>query len=307
MSKLIKIRASDLKPGRVYITYGTAQQIHWLFQNEELNITTLWQPTTKQIRQEIGDNHKVAELFSDPPRVVIIHPAKLEGTKFIKPLSKKGSGGNKTVPNDARLPSEQYFKVHPSVYCFVICCDANGDLDPKKKRQAASLIGGCYEELNLQHLDYEDDTLNGDMLPLSALKGLHAPTIIGDPYKDIINDLLTLEGVSRWGGFNRKEFFKLFLLPEHKYPPLLSKAKALCLLPYIEPFIKKIESSHHFCNNLYLLHSFAYWVYCSTFYWSHGTNQGLGVYTKRGAECYKFWPSTKAKLEWTKLTKEIGM
>ena len=111
---------------------------------------------------------------------------------------------------------------------------------------------------------------------------------------------MSLNGVRLWGSFSKSQFYKYFLLPGFRAPPILFKARAWDLGIWLEPFIAKIESSHDLTNPRILLSNFAYWVYCSTRYWADDKSIGLHVKEERGSKRFAFYPSLKAKKEWLK-------
>lgn len=122
----------------------------------------------------------------------------------------------------------------------------------------------------------------------------------------LVESLLTLESVNKWGSFNNQQFYRYFLIPGFRAPPILARARAWDLTIWLEPFIKKIESSKDLPNPRALLSQFAYWVYCSSRYWAEDSSMGLHIKTDRNGKKFAFYPSNKAKTEWLKTIENLG-
>lgn len=295
----------NILPGIAYLTVGTVEQVQWLFKDQDVDIEYYQHPTLKELRRLARSS--VTELFSDRTRVLIILPKELKAAPAVKSLTKKGGGGDKTKESSYLLPTDEYFTVPDNCYWFVICVDLTGALPASAKKSIKSLCGGVWQELNLTSLEC-------GLYPLSQVRTINdssAQLTTHQHERELVHSLTSLEGVQRWGNFNDKEFFKYFLIPGYRFMPLLSKAEALCLTVWLEPFICKIETSKSLTNPKALLREFAYWVYCSTHYWSEPYSEGLTTYTTyaKGIKQIKFsfYISTKAKIKWLKLLETLGV
>ena len=152
-------------------------------------------------------------------------------------------------------------------------------------------------------LTLKDKTRFGDILPCDDAE-IQAPL-----ERRLVLGLTTLEGVRRWGQFNGKDTYRYFLLESYNRVPLLNKARAWCLEPYIQPFIAQLGRNTPLDNPSTILLEFAYWVYCSSKYWAESPSEGLRLYTPtRGKDpqpTFSFYISRKAKIEWLKLVSKM--
>lgn len=315
----------DLQPGLVYVTLGTIEQVKWLFRSQYVKYKLLTHPTTKDIRRQLDEVGALAELFSTQTDVVIILPRELEGTGYHKAPRRKPrtQKNDDSVRMSYKLPNDQYFKIGPSTYCFVICADILGQISDETKQKAKKLVGNIYELLDLRNLDYGSDTIKkGEPFPLtSERKGFSvSETHLGDPsypYEThLIKTLGEKEGVKVWSNLTQKEIFKLFLIPGFSRYPILCYTDTWGLDSWLEPFVCWMSTHDYLDNAGIILGEFALWVYCATRYWATDRCKGLYSYKpprpigrkqKILDERYGFVASEKARIEWLKTTTRLGL
>lgn len=281
----------NLATGVTYITIGTVQQIQHLFRDTEVTLKVLYEPTTDEMVRWAS----YYEVWSATPTVVVCYCKHLKGT-----TSK--SKRSKPSPNDKFLiPNDEYFQVHPNVFFFVLVTDILGELSTTKS-VLNKLIGNRTQLLDLKNY------LEGDKFPLASRTERVSPEIICDldyPYEhSLIASLTSLSGLKQWQSFNSNQLFRLFLNPNYKNIPLLSMAKATSLQVYLTPFINKLEQGASLTDSSAYLLQFAYWVYCSTHYWSEEYySSGLKYVTSKSGKSkyWSFYISNKAKLKWLEL------
>lgn len=271
----------QIKPGCVYITLGTIEQIAWVCRNLGLEPELLYEPPTKLVRTSL-------EYSSFEERAWIIQAKDLKGT---------GSKG--TVSGDYLLPTDPFFYVHPDNYAFVSVCGLEGEVEDKQVTAAKKLEGGCYKLLDLRKIK------DLPAYPYVAEHELKYSKLIQtgrsslSQEQSLIDGLNTIEGVNRWGNFTNGELRKWFVTPGIAEPILLKQFKAQSLIPYIMPFLAQVEEQWSTGKQSVVLKRFALWVYLSTEYWSKGSDRGL-VRKASGKELinFYFYPSQKARQEW---------
>lgn len=316
------MQSSDLQSGVVYLTYGTLEQISWLFKDQPVKFNLLTQPTTKQIRQALDYSGSVTELFSSHKEVVVIKPKELSGTGYIKAPKRRSKATKKETAVSYQLPTDQYFKPNPSIYCFVLCTDIIGQLTDNNKSAAKSLTGSYYEILDLRELDYDNPLLTkGEPFPMASLElGVSvSDTHKGDPdhwYETkLIEVLRERNGYKVWRDLPKTQFFRLFYNPNFNQIPILALTDTWGMSTWLEPFVNWIDQHYHLDEPQVMLGDFAYWVYCATYYWADSEHKGLFSYRPSTPFGYKkkvldsrygFKPSLKARQEWLKLTAELG-
>ena len=292
----MRVTLNDINPGVVYLTIGTTTEIGELFTGQDVRFNILLRPTTKQIRAVMQPS--LLSDFSSQDEVVIIIPTNLEGTGNPKPPStrkRKTTKATEEKPGNLyKLPNDIHFSVPDSHYCFVVASEVDGTITKESKSAIKKLEGGAYQILDLT--GNVEEVCEAAEVPSKA--------------RLLVESLLTLEGVQSWSKLTYKEFFKYFLIPT-KYIPILNAARAWDLTLWIKPFITKIELAKDMSNRHAIMGLFAYWVYCSTYYWADDYNKGLhhSSYKKAGVTYNKlaFYPSTKAKMEWVKILESIGV
>ena len=154
------IKLSEIKEEVAYLTIGTITDVQELFKGVRVNFKYFFQPSTKELRAYFKQASLVDELFGADPEVAIIVPDSLEGTGLVKPVTKTGKQGDKTKEADKRLPTDQFFRVPPGRYCFIICSDINGNLSKEAKSAIKKIEGGVYKILDL--------TANAKKLPQTS-------------------------------------------------------------------------------------------------------------------------------------------
>jgi hypothetical protein len=271
----------QIKPGCVYVTLGTIEQLAWICRNLGLEPELLYEPPTKLIRTNL-------EYSSFEYKAWIIQAKDLKGTGL------KG-----TVLNDYLLPTDSFFYVHQDNYAFISVCGLEGEVEDKQVTAAKKLEGGCYKLLDLRRIE------DLPAYPYVAEHELKYSKVIQTgrsslcPEQSLIDSLNTIEGVKRWGNFTNGELRKWFVTPGIAEPVLLKQFRAQSLIPYIMPFLGQVEEQWSTGKQSVILKKFALWVYLSTEYWTKGSDRGL-VKKASGKELinFYFYPSQKAREEW---------
>lgn len=271
----------QIKPGCVYVTLGTIEQLAWICRNLGLEPELLYEPPTKLIRTNL-------EYSSFEYKAWIIQAKNLKGTGL------KG-----TVLNDYLLPTDSFFYVHQDNYAFISVCGLEGEVEDKQVTAAKKLEGGCYKLLDLRRIE------DLPAYPYVAEHELKYSKVIQTgrsslcPEQSLIDSLNTIEGVKRWGNFTNGELRKWFVTPGIAEPVLLKQFRAQSLIPYIMPFLGQVEEQWSTGKQSVILKRFALWVYLSTEYWTKGSDRGL-VKKASGKELinFYFYPSQKAREEW---------
>lgn len=271
----------QIKPGCVYVTLGTIEQLAWICRNLGLEPELLYEPPTKLIRTNL-------EYSSFEYKAWIIQAKDLKGTGL------KG-----TVLNDYLLPTDSFFYVHQDNYAFISVCGLEGEVEDKQVTAAKKLEGGCYKLLDLRRIE------DLPAYPYVAEHELKYNKVIQTgrsslcPEQSLIDSLNTIEGVKRWGNFTNGELRKWFVTPGIAEPVLLKQFRAQSLIPYIMPFLGQVEEQWSTGKQSVILKKFALWVYLSTEYWTKGSDRGL-VKKASGKELinFYFYPSQKAREEW---------
>ena len=241
------------------------------------------------------------------------------------------SGETPLVPKGSySLPNDQFYQIRPDLTVFIICSSLEGLIPDGVKSQVKKLIGGIYKLLDLQQLESPnleevplELQLEAQRFPLSYqrkltdLRGDLADLYLQEEIDclefNLIKSLTTLEGVRRWHNFSPNEVTRLFMLETLSKPLILLEGRAICLYPYLEPYLRKITRDIHLSSASAYLGEFAYWVYCTSTYWREPYREGLALYIPKSRSfpnktlpVFSFWITTKAKLEWQKLTARVG-
>lgn len=316
---------SNIKSGIIHLTIGTTQQIYWLFKDQEVTYSYLYHARTSEIRREL----EYADPFLDTTKVVIIYPKSFKGSGYIKPIkraTKSTKKSNTSVSDDYELPSDQFLKIPPTTYCFVICVDALGVYTDSAAASIKKLQGYPYSDSLLDLRTYEPLKLEDDaidertkefyrMYPNDLYekvsKGLELEIIETSQIKEekeIVHGLLDKNKLDRWGRFHRSEMFRFFFNYNYNDIPILANARAWCLTPYLKPVLTHIQHKGNLSNPSAYLYRFALWVNWSTTYWAEPGARGLYYYKKDVNKetfiTYGFEASAEAKRRWPSIIQE---
>lgn len=276
-----------IKPGVFYIVLGTIEQTVFVCRKLGLEYEFLYEPQMDTLRRRL-------EYPSDPSTLICYYSKpQLASPKLLR---NKGEGAAELL-----LPSDSFFSIDSTNYAFLPILGLSEDLKAVGSL-AKKLEGGRYELLDLRSI--EDLPLLPYVCEHEKLYGRGRGVVYNSATteENLFADLVTLDGVERWGRFTPNEVKKWFIYPRVSSPYILRLVSAPFISPFLLPFSRMTLDYWGRGNPSSFLKRFALWVYFSTEYWGKPNYRGLvAKQLENGKLGFYFFPSPKARLEWRKL------
>ena len=310
--------AATIKPGIIYITKGTSQQVVSLLP-EHVVVRRHFNPTTTVFRRWLIPNPMEDDIIAN----IIFYP-ELKGTGRVKETRTTKAGRYGSVKSDGayNLPNDQTVELPKNVYFFVLLKNPiTGEIT--KTNDKANLEGDFIQELDLRHVVFNEESDLANELPLTAksralvtdplVKELHADDLVVEEGSEWffesnkhISQLTKDSAVRAWYELGKSgEYFKMFLVerglykqPDKKMPLILIGARAWCLHPYLAMFLDKIKENRQTAP--VQLARFASWVYLTSKVYTNPGAPGLYWYEATRSDRQGYWvfkPSRIAKLQ----------
>lgn len=307
----------QIKPGVIYLTYGTLEQIEWLTKAIGCTPEVIFFPNTASIRSAL------MPMILHERRAVVIVPQTLKTTGLVRinPKQKETYGTVKETIKGA-LPGDQFLQTDKNTYYFVCCLDAYGE-KPKSK----PVVGGLYKELNLLDVKFIDIPVPLELKSLIDLKYPYStlrrialynqqgsslglvPALPGDDAcKKLVQSLTTPSGPRAWYSICNSLFHSHFLTSFERNgtqtPTVLIIGRVFNLTPYLIEVLELIRLEvYDFKVGLSL---FAQWVLLASTSWAEPDNYGLKMRTSKKKEPYwVFKPSIEARHKWNLLIDKL--
>lgn len=283
---------THLVPGTIYLVYGSDQQVKLELKKRGIPYQVLYEPTYEQMESEFKNGPSVELFDSQTVDALLIFPKQF-----------KAINDRKVKPEDRHVvPNYQQMIVSDRRICFVIGDPHN--YHPKdlkafyKKLEGGKFvslvmpdgygIGGTPEEWNRFPITYARD---GD-----------CPAELSDQTlgESLIAELGTWKGVRQWRGVPRRHFYRLFLERGAGCANIISLLaysrdyRCRDLIPWISPFLNRLNNESGWIRPGDLLGPFALWVYRASTRWAQPYQDGLKRLSFSGRKQLIFAPSTEA-------------
>lgn len=263
---------AQIKPGCIYLTLGSIQQLSLICQLLNLTPELLFEPKRHELINTL-------EFFNYSSNCFIIVLKELKSSRKDK------------LTSDYTLPAN--LTPYPETYTFVPLVGIDSEISTSSKKAAQSLEGGNFKILDLRNLGL-------DLFPFSSHNSSPALSPSFSVEQDLVYSLLTPSGTLRWSSFTTSQLRQWFSTPGQPEPILLIRSKATSLIPFIMPYCNALPFFWD-KNPSAILLRFAIWVFSSTHVWHSKRFKGLTVHkTKSNDTVFYCNPSPKARLEWYK-------